>query len=141
MFRISLKSLYTTTIRRDTYRRYILQFQPSRIQGSQARHLYSTRSISKKTITPKDIACLLFVQEILEFIANSTNMFANNHILDSNMPRKWHDTSVSKLYLRFGLSLYMGIVRVPRCYLFWSTNLYCSRVTKCQAPITGRCMS
>ena len=66
--------------------------------------------------------CHFFSDEVWDLITVETNCYANSTIENNPSIPTWSDTIVEELKAFVGLLILMGIVRLPRLELYWSTN-------------------
>ena len=72
--------------------------------------------------TPGDLFCHFFSDQVWDLIMVETNRNANSFIDNNSSTRAWTDTTVEELKAFVGLLILMGIVRLPRLELYWSTS-------------------
>ena len=76
------------------------------------------------TMTAKDFFSRFFSDDVWELITTETNRHAarlrqqSQHI----SPRHWHDTTVGEIKAFIGILILMGICRLPRLRLYWTTQ-------------------
>ena len=51
-----------------------------------------------------------------------TNRFAAQSVISSLQSRPWHDVTIPKMKAFIGVLITMGIFKLPRLELYWSTN-------------------
>ena len=71
--------------------------------------------------TTGDLFCRFFTDQVWDLVMVETNRYANSFV-DNPSARAWTDTTVEELKAFVGLLILMGIVRLPRLELYWSTN-------------------
>ncbi len=57
-----------------------------------------------------------------DLIKEESNRYAGTCITNNLIGRVWNDTTVEELKAFVGTLILMGIVRLPRLELYWSTN-------------------
>lgn len=68
---------------------------------------------------------LMVPDDIFEEIAVQTNLFAEQRqrsVKPSSRSHKWKPTTKDEVKRFFGLILYMGLVKLPKISLYWSTD-------------------
>ncbi len=78
-------------------------------------------SVSSQS-TPGDLFYRFFTDEVWELIVVETNRYANSFVANNSGSGAWIDTTENELKAFIGLLILMGIVRLPRLELYWSTN-------------------
>ena len=58
----------------------------------------------------------------MAFRGGGHESYANSFMANNCSSRAWIDTTVEELKAFIGLLILMGIVRLPRLELYWSTN-------------------
>ena len=71
--------------------------------------------------TPFELSCRFFLT-MCDLIKEETNCYANTCISNNPSGRTWSDTTIEELKEFVGILILMGIVRLPRLELYWSTN-------------------
>jgi len=72
--------------------------------------------------TPLELFCRFFSEDVWDLMKEETNRYANVCITDDPSGRAWSDTTIEELKAFVGMLILMGIVRLPRLELYWSTN-------------------
>ena len=72
--------------------------------------------------TTGDLFCRYFTDQVWDLVMVETNRYANSFVDNNPSARAWTDTTVEELKAFVGLLILMGIVRLPRLELYWSTN-------------------
>ncbi|XP_050453533.1 piggyBac transposable element-derived protein 4-like [Cataglyphis hispanica] len=72
---------------------------------------------------PHDFYFLFVTEEIFEIIAKQTNIYATQRKseLQSYRLDQWYETNANEIKRFFGLIIWMGLVRLPKIELYWST--------------------
>ena len=78
-------------------------------------------------VPPPDTALgffqLFFTRELLEYLAKETNRYANQRINGNPVERaRWVPTNIIELAKFLGLSMLMGVIRLPRLVMYWATS-------------------
>ncbi|KAK3701237.1 hypothetical protein QZH41_003199 [Actinostola sp. cb2023] len=68
---------------------------------------------------------LLFGDALVDMIVTETNRYARAKLANlSARLLKWNDTTRSELKAFFGISIIMGITKLPRMAMYWSSDPY-----------------
>ncbi|KAK3746531.1 hypothetical protein QZH41_007371 [Actinostola sp. cb2023] len=68
---------------------------------------------------------LLFGDALVDMIVTETNRYARAKLANlAARLLKWNDTTRSKLKAFFGISIIMGITKLPRIAMYWSSDPY-----------------
>ncbi len=72
--------------------------------------------------SPQDLFSRFFTDAVWDHIVVETNRYANSFGLNNPDGRTWTDTTVEEMKAFVGLLICMGIVRLPRLELYWSSQ-------------------
>ena len=77
-----------------------------------------------RTQTPFSLFSLYFSSELLEIMAQNTNLKASKEYSTNNFKhrRVWHSTSAAEIGVFLGILLYMGYTLMPRTTDYWITD-------------------
>ncbi len=76
------------------------------------------------SVSVSDLFCRFFTDEVWDLITVETNRYAFQQQQRSLhvSPRAWHDVSVPEMKSFIGIMILMGICRLPRLRLYWTTK-------------------
>ena len=69
-----------------------------------------------------DLFACFFYDQVWNLIETETNRYASSCTETNPSSRAWVDTEVEELKAFVGLLILMGIVKLPRLEMYWSTN-------------------
>ena len=98
-----------------------------RIEPSSICHVYTeipgpTSILVTSESTPLPIFSHFFTDEVWELLVLETNRFAASVCGTTPRARPWIDVSQQEMREFFGVLIYMGVCRLPRLGLYWTTN-------------------
>ncbi|KAH9645922.1 hypothetical protein HF086_011384 [Spodoptera exigua] len=99
--------------------------QPSVIAFTELTGMRQPFASQLRNAAPGEYFSLMVPDEIFEEIAIQTNLFAEQQGLSakpSSGSNNWKPTTKVEIKLFFGLILYMGLVKLPKINLYWSTD-------------------
>ena len=98
-----------------------------RIEPSSICHVYTdtpgpTSILVTSDSTPLQIFSRFFTDEVWELLVLETNRFAASVCGTTPRARPWIDVSQQEMRAFFGMLIYMGVCRLPRLGLYWTTK-------------------
>ena len=98
-----------------------------RIEPSSSCHVYTetpgpTSILVTSESTPLQIFSRFFTDEVWELLVLETNCFAASVCGTTPRARPWIDVSQQEMRAFFGELIYMGVCRLPRLGLYWTTK-------------------
>ncbi|CAG5041429.1 unnamed protein product [Parnassius apollo] len=99
--------------------------QPSVIAFTELTDMREPHTTQLRNAAPGEYFSLMVPDEIFEEIAIQTNLFAEQQgpsEKPSSRSNNWKATTKVEIKLFFGLILYMGLVKIPKINLYWSTD-------------------
>ena len=98
-----------------------------RIEPSSSCHVYTetpgpTSILVTSESTPLQIFSRFFTDEVWELLVLETNRFAASVCGTTPRARPWIDVSQQEMRAFFGELIYMGVCRLPRLGLYWTTK-------------------
>ena len=80
------------------------------------------KRIEPSESTPLQIFSRFFTDEVWELLVLETNRFAALVCGTTPRARPWSDVSQQEMRAFFGVLIYMGVCRLPRLGLYWTTK-------------------
>lgn len=83
------------------------------------------KKLNQNCETLEDIYSLFLNDEIFDIIVLETNRYADETLLEKKSLRldKWIPTDKQEIKKRFGLIMWMGLVKLPEIHLYWSKDM------------------
>ena len=77
---------------------------------------------SGATLSSADLFNRFFSDNVWDLLVVETNQFAAQSVISSLQPRPWHDVTIPKMKAFIGILITMGILKLLRLELYWTTN-------------------
>jgi len=89
--------------------------------------IYGFNGLSADTVKPIDVYSMMVTDDIYNLIVEQTNLnaqqvMANRRIRRSSRLKKWKDTDKEEMKKFLAIVLYMGMVKYPTIYSYWSRD-------------------
>ena len=72
--------------------------------------------------TSPDLFSRFFTDKVWDLLVNETNWYAHNNFSSKPNPRAYTDVNVDEMKAFIGMLILMGILRLPRLEMYWSTS-------------------
>ena len=90
--------------------------------------IYVFTEMSATTVKPIDIYSMMITHDVYDLIVEQTNLNAQQSLMTqpvrSSRLKKWKDTDKTEIKKFLAIVLYMGMVKLPTIYSYWSKDLF-----------------